>query len=42
METEFSPEVISLLNEFDTPRFEDDDFGDTNWLDEFMEDFLGG
>lgn len=43
METELSPEVLALLNEFNTPNFNaDDDVIDDSWLDAFVEDRFGG
>jgi hypothetical protein len=43
LETELSPEVLALLNEFNTPNFNaDDDVIDDSWLDAFVEDRFGG
>ena len=44
-ESELSLETENLLTElcggYSTSRFEDD-FGSTEWIDEFIEDFIGG
>ena len=45
-ESELSLETNNLLTELcgchaQTNRIQDD-FGDTSWLDEFIEDFIGG
>jgi len=44
MESELSPEVLALLNEFGTPNFdpESDNLIDDSWLDSFVEDRFGG
>ena len=41
-ENELSSEVLAILNDFEPSRFDDDDFGDTSWLDEVFEDRFGG
>jgi hypothetical protein len=44
VETEFDSQTEALLNSL-CGRGDDtftDDFGDTSWLDEFVEDFIGG
>jgi len=44
VETEFDSQTEALLESIcgrgDNQAF--DDFGDTSWLDEFVEDYLGG
>jgi hypothetical protein len=44
LETEFDTQTEALLEEVcgrDKNTFYDD-FGDTSWLDEFIEDYIGG
>jgi hypothetical protein len=42
-ENELSSEVLAMLADFDTPKFDDDDDTiDDEWLNEFVEDRFGG